>query len=163
MIVFRISYGFIIAIVLIYSSLLQESSNGCCVTSPCLNGGTCHKVHGQKRRLQCNCQSGFAGELCGTKARSCVDRLKANRSVTPGVYTIQDEHNAAFSSVYCDFDKAGRKKVSYCMCALWFNSARRWKGGGGGGRLREEIFLHIVFSKYLKGFEIRASRFRTFP
>lgn len=77
--------------------------NGCCQSTPCQNGGTCHEVCGIKvRRYKCACLPGYSGHKCHKKLQSCHDILTSGRH-TNGVYQIRDETNSV-QNIFCDFE-----------------------------------------------------------
>ena len=77
--------------------------NGCCQSSPCENGGTCHEVCDVRaRRYKCACPSGYCGHRCHKKLQSCYDILLSGRH-TNGIYQIVNVTNGVLN-VYCDFE-----------------------------------------------------------
>lgn len=76
-------------------------NNGCCASSPCLNGGTCiESCSSLKQRFYCLCRTGtgFGGKLCD-KPMTCAAHGKQTSS---GMYPILTQTGQEIN-VYCDF------------------------------------------------------------
>ena len=78
-------------------------TNGCCRSSPCLNGGTCTEICEPTRvRYNCSCPVAFSGKHCETQLKSCQDH-KAAGSNSSGLYTVSVNNIQTFQ-VFCDFN-----------------------------------------------------------
>ncbi|EDO45121.1 predicted protein [Nematostella vectensis] len=87
--------------------------NGCCLSSPCLNGGTCtEQCEHPKTKFVCVCPSYAIGKRCEHfMPKSCLDFYKApNARIKPtrGVYTIFKNDNSTLFKVYCDFTQPNK-------------------------------------------------------
>ena len=98
----------------------------CCQSSPCLNGGKCREICGQKKRLQCNCTAAVLGDLCAIQAKSCLDHFRFNQSATPGFYDIQDNSGEAFT-VFCDFSSTENRAWTLITSYALNNYAKLFK------------------------------------
>ena len=78
-------------------------TNGCCRSSPCLNGGTCTEIcEPTSVRYNCSCPVAFSGKHCETQLKSCQGH-KAAGSNSSGLYTVSVNNIQTFQ-VFCDFN-----------------------------------------------------------
>ena len=77
--------------------------NGCCLNTPCQNGGTCKEIcEATSVRYNCSCPVKFFGRHCEFERKSC-QVYKAAGENRSGLYTIIDNSDQTFQ-VFCDFD-----------------------------------------------------------
>ena len=76
--------------------------NNCCLSQPCVNGGTCDEICDPKSvRYTCKCLPGYRGKNCELKTKGCQD-IEERGGRTSRRYTILD-HDDKPLKVYCDF------------------------------------------------------------
>lgn len=88
--------------------------NGCCRSSPCLNGGTCTELCSDvKFKFTCACPLEYEGRLCEISLPtlpptppppqgSCLDIKTTSPQAENGEYSIDDGSGNLFTT-YCDF------------------------------------------------------------
>jgi hypothetical protein len=96
--------------------VLCETDIDECVSSPCLNGGTCNDmVNG----YACVCAAGFTGTTCETNVDECASAPCENGGTcVDGIDEFVCECPLGFSGVVCEVRLAAGREQQCVGCAL---------------------------------------------
>ena len=91
-----------ILMLLVLMSCRCETETNECLSSPCLNNGTCID---RFNNFTCNCTSGFTGHRCDVDIDDCViNPCQNNASCIDGINTFICSCTSGFTGKFCDSD-----------------------------------------------------------